>query len=252
MKIEDYEKLQPVTTIEADGRRLRFFTPNSHTLWRARTFFTKEPDTLEWIRGFGEGEVLLDVGANVGMYSVYAAVVRGTTVYAFEPESQNYALLNRNIHDNGLAGRVHAFCAALSDTTSFHRLFLSQFVPGGSCHNFGEEIDYNGKPLTSAFAQGCFSTTIDALVEQGAMPVPAHIKIDVDGIEPKVMAGAARTLKDRRVRTLLIEINTNMESHWEIIDTMLEAGFDYDRAQADAARRSEGAFEGVGNYVFRR
>ena len=66
MKIEDYEKLQPVTTIEADGRRLRFFTPNSHTLWRARTFFTKEPDTLEWIRGFGEGEVLLDVGANVG------------------------------------------------------------------------------------------------------------------------------------------------------------------------------------------
>ncbi len=252
MKLEDYEKMHPSSVIEHGGRRILFNTPNRQTAWRAETLFTKEPDTIAWIGDFAESEVLLDIGANVGMYSVFAAATRGVTVYAFEPESQNYSLLNRNIHDNGLADRVFAFCVALSDTTSFHRLYLSQFIPGGSCHNFGEPVDYRGQALKSPFVQGAFSTTVDELIAQGAMPVPTHVKIDVDGIEPKVMAGAKATLRDKRVRSLLIEINTNLDSHWEIIDWMLESGFDYDLRQADAGRREKGAFEGVGNYVFRR
>lgn len=252
MKLEDYERLRPNAAIEYGGRRIVFNTPNRATAWRVETLLSKEPDTIEWIAGFEERDVFLDIGANVGMYTVLAAATRGVTVFAFEPESQNYALLNRNIHDNGLAGRVVAFCTALSDTTAFDRLYLSEFSPGGSCHSFGESIDYRGEALQSPFVQGCFSTTVDALVAQGTMPVPTYVKIDVDGIEPKVMAGARATLMDRRVRSLLIEINTNIEAHWEIIDWMLEAGFDYDLRQADAGRREEGAFKGVGNYVFRR
>jgi len=252
MKLEDYERLHPNAAVEFGGRRIVFNTPNRATAWRVDTLLTKEPDTIAWIAGFDEGDVLLDIGANVGMYTVLAAITRGAKVFAFEPESQNYALLNRNIHDNGLAGRVVAFCTALSDTVGFDRLYLSEFMSGGSCHSFGESIDFRGEALKSPFVQGCFSTTVDALVAQGVMPVPMHVKIDVDGIEPKVIAGARETLKDRRVRSLLIEINTNIDSHWEIIDWMLEAGFDYDSRQADAGRRGEGAFEGVGNYVFRR
>lgn len=252
MEIEEYERIQPVATIPIEGRRLRFFTPNRQTVWRAKTFFTKEPDTLAWIGGFARGDVLLDIGANVGMYSIYAAATRDAMVYAFEPESQNYALLNRNIHDNGLGGRVLAYATALSDATGFHRLYLSEFIAGGSCHNFGEATNYRGEPMATAYEQGCFSTTVDALVAQGAMPVPTHIKIDVDGIEPKVLAGAHGTLRDARLQSVLIEINTNLESHWEMVDAMLDAGFDYDRDQADGARRERGAFKGVGNYVFRR
>ncbi len=231
---------------------MRFATPNRSTAWRVESLFEKEPDTIAWIASFAPRDVLLDVGANVGMYTVFAAVARQATVYAFEPESQNYALLNRNIHDNGIAERAIAFCAALSDASMFHRLYLSAFEPGGSCHSFGESIDYHGRPLAASFVQGCYSTTIDALVAADTIPVPQHIKIDVDGIEPKVIAGARETLRDPRVRSVLIEINTHLESHWETVDAMLEAGFDYDRAEADAARRTEGAFEGVGNYVFRR
>lgn len=252
MKIEDYERLHPSAAVEFGGKRIVYNTPNRTTAWRVETLLTKEPDTIAWIAGFEEEDVLLDIGANVGMYTILAAATRGARVFAFEPESQNYALLNRNIHDNGLGERVVAYCAALSDTAAFDRLYLSQFVPGGSCHSFGESVDHRGESVRSPFAQGCFSTTVDALVAQGVMPVPTHVKIDVDGIEPKVIAGARTTLMDRRVRTLLIEINTNMDSHWEIIDWMLEAGFDYDLRQADAGRREKGAFEGVGNYVFRR
>ena len=252
MRIEDYEQLQPSSYAEYEGRRMRFHTPNRATAWRVESLFSKEPDTIAWLASFAPGEVLLDIGANVGMYTVFAALARQVTVYAFEPESQNYALLNRNIHDNGIADRAFAFCAALSDSARFHRLYLSAFVPGGSCHTFGEPLDHHGRPAASPFAQGCYSTTVDTLVAEGAMPVPQHIKIDVDGIEPKVVAGARETLRNPRVRSVLIEINTHLESHWDTIDAMLEAGFDYNRAEADAARRTEGAFEGVGNYVFRR
>lgn len=252
MELEEYEKLAPGVVVKHEGARIRFHTPNRFTAWRMQTLFTKEPDTIAWIGGFSQGEVLLDVGANVGLYSLFAAATRGVTVYAFEPESQNYSLLNRNIYANRLDDKVFAFCAALSDRACFHRLYLSSFEAGGSCHSFGEATDYAGAPLDSPFAQGCYSTTVDALVAEGAMPLPTHIKIDVDGLEPKVVAGAREALRDRRLRSMLIEINTNLEPHRKLVDELLDAGFEYDPAQVERARRKQGAFTGVGNYVFRR
>jgi FkbM family methyltransferase len=196
-------------------------------------------------------DILVDVGANMGGYSMLAAA-RGARVYAFEPESQNYALLNRNIYLNGAAERISAYCVALSDCEKFSQLYLAEFVTASSCHAFGAPLDFRNQPLHAAFIQGAFSTTLDQLVHIQAMPVPTRIKIDVDGIEPKVVAGARRTLQDPRVRSVLIEINSTLDEHRGVVDLMLELGFDYSRDEMRAARRDEGAFKGVGNYVFRR
>jgi len=252
MNLEEYERLAPVKTIEFQGRDMTFFTPNGPTFWRVESLFTKEPDTIEWIGGFAAGETLLDIGANVGMYTIFAARTRGVRVFAFEPESQNYAILNRNIHLNGLSGLVSAYCAALSDRPGFAHLHLSLFLAGGSCHSFGAPLDHHNQPAVAQFAQGCIATTVDDLVAAGAMPVPTHIKIDVDGLEHKVIAGAAKTLADRGVRSVLVEINTALEEHWEVVDALLALGFDYGRDQVARSVRTEGAFKGVGNYVFRR
>jgi FkbM family methyltransferase len=250
--ISQYEALAPQRVVERDGVRAVFATPNRPTLWRADTLFTKEPDTIEWIAAFAADDVVVDIGANVGMYTIWAAKARGVRVFAFEPEAENYALLNRNIHANGLDERVQAFCIALSDAPGFGRLYLSERFAGGSCHSFGESLDHNNRPRASPFSQGCVSTTLDVLVAGGAIPVPTHVKLDVDGIEPRVIAGARTTLADRRVRSVLIEINTALDEHWEIVDVMLEFGFDYSQSQVEGAQRKEGAFKGVGNYVFRR
>lgn len=250
--IAQHEALDPHRVVERDGVRVVFATPNHPTLWRVDTLFTKEPETIEWIAGFESSDVLADVGANVGMYTIWAAKTRGVRVVAFEPEAQNYALLNRNIHANGLGEPVQAYCVALSDSAGLGRLYLSEFLAGGSCHNFGASLDPHNRPRSSPFAQGCVSATLDDLVASGAIPVPNHIKVDVDGIEPKVVAGARATLADRRVRSVLIEINSALDEHWQIVDLMLGLGFDYSREQVERAQRTEGAFKGVGNYVFRR
>ncbi|MGH8680579.1 MAG: FkbM family methyltransferase [Burkholderiales bacterium] len=252
MELEEYERLAPHRTLEFRGTKMIFDTPNRLTLGRAATLFSKEPDTIDWILGFTADDTLLDVGANVGMYTIFAACTRGVSVFAFEPESQNYAVLNRNIHLNGIDNRVWAYCVALSDKASVDRLYLSGFLPGESCHSFGQSLDHHNRPAKSSFVQGCVSSTIDELVSGGAIPVPTHIKIDVDGLEHKIIAGARSTLRDARVRSVLVEINTNLDEHWAIVDAFLDWGFDYSREQVERAVRVEGPSKGVGNYVFRR
>jgi FkbM family methyltransferase len=250
--LEQYEALLPLHVVKHGTTDVTYATPTTFTKWRVDTLFTKEPDTIEWIAGFKPGEVLVDIGANVGMYTIWAAKTRGVRVFAFEPESQNYALLYRNIVLNNLSNQVIAYCAALSDVSSFSLLHLSTFLLGGSCHSFGENVDYKLEHRDSKTSQGCISTTLDHLVGTGVIPMPDHVKIDVDGLEHKVLAGCRAILADRRLKSVLIEINTKLELHRKIILDMQQLGFSFSQQQVDKALRVEGAFAGVGNHVFRR
>jgi FkbM family methyltransferase len=238
--------------VELDGKQLKFLTPNRMTSWRVESLLTKEPDTIAWLREMRSGEVLIDVGANVGMYSVFAAVMQGVRVFAFEPESQNCALLNGNIALNRLSGTVVAYSLALSDRSGADSLYLSEFSAGGSCHSFGEQVGFDLQPRGAAFAQGAFSVPLDQLVVSGSVPVPDHIKLDVDGFEHKVIEGALQTLKNPRVKSVLVELNTHLSEHQGVIRKLESLGFNYDPAQAKGALRSSGAFEGVGEFIFRR
>lgn len=252
MKISDYEKLQPTARIKISGRELIFYVPTSFVLWRAQTLLSKEPTTIEWLDSMNEGEELLDVGANVGGYSIYAAKLRGVHVSAIEPESQNFSILCRNIRLNDLSGQIACWPIAVTDETKFEKLYISDARPGGSCHSVGEEVDFRLEPKTFPFNQGCYTTTIDRLVADGVIPVPDHIKIDVDGLEYKVIAGAMNTLRNHPVKSLSIEVNPALEPHKKLIQDLVGLGFSVDDAQIARARRQSGTFEGVAEYVFSR
>jgi len=252
LTLEQYEKLNPRCEIEHAGKRMIYATPNAGTKWRVETIYTKEPCTLEWIAGFEPGDILVDVGANVGMYTIWAAVTRGTRVFSFEPESQNYALLNRNILFNNLQDRVKAYCVGLSDKPGLTDLYMATVSAGDSCHCVGEAIDYKHEPLPVVFRQGCVAFRLDDLVSGGLVPVPTHIKIDVDGIEPKVVAGARVTIDNPSVRSLLIEVNLNLPDHRALVHDLNELGFRHDPAQVDRAMRRDGEFKGVAEHVFKR
>ena len=252
LTLEEYEALTPRSEIDHNGVKMFFSTPTTFTLWRVQSIYEKEPWTLEWIAGFAPGEVLLDCGANVGMYTIWAAATRRTRVYAFEPEAQNYALLNRNIVFNQLSDLVTAYCMGLSDESGLTTLHISDLRPGGSCHAVGEALDFEHEPLKAVFKQGCVAETLDELVRKGAVPVPHHIKIDVDGFEPKVIAGARATLGNPIVKSLLIETNQNLADHMAMVKALNSLGFMHDPAQVARAERKEGTFQGVAEYVFRR
>ncbi|MFC3149994.1 FkbM family methyltransferase [Litoribrevibacter euphylliae] len=230
-----------------------YYEASSDTVkWRAKTLFTKEPDTVNWIAQFKEGDVFVDIGANVGMYTVLASKAQKAMVFAFEPESQNYALLNRNIVYNQIQANCIAYCMALTDQQSVDQLYMSEFKLGGSCHTFGENIDYHLKERKHQLTQGCVSTTLDKLIADNVLPQPDHIKIDVDGLEHLVIKGAASALKSPNLKSILIELNTHLEQHQEIIGTLEDIGFIYDQRQVEIAVRQEGSFQGIGNYIFYR
>lgn len=230
------------TPVRYKGTEVRFHTPNQTTEWRARSLITKEPSTIEWIDSMQAGDVLYDVGANVGGYTVLAAK-RGVKVFAFEPESENYALLCRNISLNALD--ANAICVAVCEREKLDTLHLSARGGGGSGHMFGD-CSRNGNHPT----QMAIGLSIDVMVEKWKLPQPTHIKIDVDGNEHRVIQGAFETLKN--VQSVLVEINPNHEGHADIIRELEAAGFTFDPAQVERATRKEGAFKGVAEYVFRR
>jgi FkbM family methyltransferase len=252
LSIEEYERINPAAALKLGGRQLLYATPNRVTAWRASTLMTKEPSTIEWLDAITPGEILVDVGANVGMYTIYAAVMRDARVFAFEPESQNFALLCRNIALNRVADRVTAWPCAISDRPGLDRLHISEFVAGGSCHSFGEAVNFNLEAARFPFVQGSLAVTLDDQIAAGIVPQPHHIKIDVDGFEHRVVAGAERAIADAALRSLIIEINPGLAEHRQIIDRLTAQGFRLDPAQVARAARQEGKFKGVGEYVFRR
>ncbi len=203
---DDLRKLGPIRRIRRNGQTYSFVCPNRVVSWRARTLFTKEPETLEWIDTFQSGDVLFDIGANIGLYSIYAAR-RSVRVMAFEPESQNYALINQNIFANGVADRVKCVAVALSDRNGVDDIYVSRFRAGESMHNFGGAQDWQHRPFAPIFRQGSLSFSLDAFLEFQPEPFPTHVKIDVDGIEARIVRGADRTLRDGRLRSMLVEFN---------------------------------------------
>lgn len=252
LTLEEYEKLNPHCELTHNGIKVVFATPTTFTKWRVDSLFQKEPITIQWIAELAAGEVLVDIGANVGMYSIWAAKTRGARVFAFEPEAQNYAILNRNIVLNGLDRQITAYCVALSDAGGYSELHLSDLRPGGSCHSLGERVDFKHEPMIPKYSQGCVAARLDDLVAAGVIPTPHYVKIDVDGIEPKIIAGARGVLANRALRSLLIETNQNLADHRRMVEELQSLGFRYDPTQVAAAERRDGAFKGVAEYVFRR
>jgi len=98
------------------------------------TFSTKEPETLEWIDKIPQGSVIWDVGANIGLYTCYAAKARGCRVFAFEPSVFNLELLARNIFLNELTDRVTIIPTPLSNTLAFNALNMQTTEWGGDVY----------------------------------------------------------------------------------------------------------------------
>jgi FkbM family methyltransferase len=213
------------------GLAFNYAVSNRVSRKRVTTLLSKEPTTLAWIRSFGKDDVLYDVGANVGMYTVYAAVAAGCRVFAFEPEALNYAELNKNLYLNRLYDRVRAYCCAVSDRAGPDTLYLSTFAQSYSHHDFGENR-WEG-PVTkiapnpaSRPTQGCLGVTLDGLAGL-ALPRPTHVKVDVDGLEWRVLAGAKETLADPALKTVLVETDFALDRNVALLDRMADWGWMY-------------------------
>lgn len=228
------------------GKKVKYYTPNKITESRVKTLFYKEPVTIDWIKNIKAEETVFDVGANVGMYSMLLAS-NGANVYAFEPEALNYSLLSKNIVLNNYTNIV-SFCVGVLDKFDFTTLNSTNAVAtGGSCYMVGEDLNFNLTPAKIKYRQGVTVITLDSFCEITKI-YPNHIKIDVDGLDYKIINGNLKTLS--KVKTAIVELNPNWKKHNIAIQNMKSLGFSLDEQQVTAATRKNNEFEGLAEHLF--
>ena len=140
-----------------------------------------------------EGDLFADVGANIGSYTVLASVVGAQTI-AVEPVPETFERLMRNVRFNGIPAETHR-CGLSAEPGEL------RFTADRDAMNRVADADYPGATVTVPV------TTLDGLL---AGRVPFLIKIDVEGHEPALLEGGARTLSDPGLQAVLMETNANV------------------------------------------
>ena len=204
------------------------------------------------LESFEPNSVFFDIGANVGMYSIFAASIGNSIVYSFEPESNNYQTLMENIILNNLSNQIIPYQLGISSKTEFTSLYLSSFKKGSSHHMVGKALDHNLKEKKTYFKQGIFSTSLNDLVGRWNFPSPNYLKIDVDGIEHKIISSGKNVFANKNLKSVLIEVNPERNEDRGIIEVLQNAGFVYDLKQVELATRKSGTHKGYAEYLFYR
>jgi FkbM family methyltransferase len=168
----------------------------------------KEPFTIDWIhRWIAAGDVLYDIGANVGAYSLIAVKKPSgaARVFAFEPSYPNVFSLCANIVMNDAANHITPIPFALAGSEGLTVFSLRAMEPGSARHTLGDGPSAEGRPL---YRQPVVTFRLDDLVARFGLPLPNHIKLDVDGGELSLLEGAAAVLASPTLQTVLVEVNT--------------------------------------------
>ncbi len=229
---------------------LLFAVPNNLADFRATTFSTKEPETLAWIDGIPERSTLWDIGANVGLYTCYAAKSRACRVFAFEPSVFNLELLARNIFLNELTDKATIVPLPLTSSLGINKLSMSSVEWGGALSTFGQEYGHDGRLLPKIFQVPMIGLSMTDAVELLKIPHPDYIKIDVDGIEHLILQGGRLILQ--RIKGLLVEINDEFSEHAQTANRCLsEAGLTL-TSKAHSQLVEDGNFRGAFNQIWSR
>lgn len=253
-RAESSEKLIVIDKLNTQFGKLKFYCIGSLPLWRSRTLFTKEPETILWLDAMKKDEILWDIGSNVGIYSIYAGN-KGVKVFAFEPSALNTFLILKNIEINNLKNNVSLFPVALSNKNEFGYLNMTSTDIGGSFNEFNKSdvktvggIGYKEKVISK---QGMFAISIDELIENYNFEIPNFIKIDVDSIEDKIIYGASKTLENIKLKSLLIELDETENRTMDLINYLANKGL-FLKEKKHSTMQLNSRFKSVFNYIFER
>ena len=170
---------------------------------------------------------LIDIGANIGIYSIYAAK-RGHRVISLEPESQNFGLLNRHISLNNVDNLVETFGVSIFDKYLISHLNISKgneiMEYGSSRNSFHTPTSEDGSEFNPIRRQGAIGITLDNFIEMYGF-TPNHIKIDVDGLEENVLYGSKNILHNSALKSLLIELSPFNSNYLELLNFIESCGF---------------------------
>jgi len=170
--------------------------------------------TLLFNENIKEGDIVFDVGAHVGYYSLISSKAVGNKgkVIACEPSSKNVKLLRKNVADNDLKN-IYIIDKAVSSQTGSIKLYKSLSSSGEN--SIVRKESYEVARVAS--------TTIDNLSKKLNL-TPALLKIDVEGAELEVLSGATTTLKSKKLNSIFVEVS-NLDTLPKVISILEDNGY---------------------------
>lgn len=184
-----------------EGHTVTFSVPTHRMVRRNQMRFKSEKKELrDFLSEIEEDDVVYDVGANTGLYTLFAAkACPDGEVIAFEPYPPNLSLLKQDIARNQLQN-VETVDMALSDSVG--SIEFSQPTE--------DDMGYGSSAIEVTESEATVNiptTTGDQLVADREIPAPNVIKIDVEGSEPLVLEGLETTLSTLSCRTVYCEVH---------------------------------------------
>lgn len=150
------------------------------------------------------GNVIIDIGANIGMYTLLASDLAGSTgkVYAFEPSKETFAVLNKNIEGNNKKN-VSTHQLALSNKREKVSLRVPVVAQGrADAFNSIHVIEDDGNKEEGEYME---TMTLDQFVKEQQIKEIDFIKIDIEGAELLCLQGARNTLEHIKPRVIVFE-----------------------------------------------
>ena len=178
-------------------KKIKFINNNSLEKYRFKSLFTKEPETIFWIKNFKKNEVLIDVGSNVGIYSLFAGKKEIKT-YSIEPFKKNYQSLKKNIKLNRLKNII-PLNYAISNFNG------KAFFHNGGDNRFGATGGFLSKKKLSNTDKSISVKTLDSLIKKFKIKNNFHVKIDIDVGLLNLLKGFKKSVKNTYLKSVLIE-----------------------------------------------
>jgi|CXWL01.1.fsa_nt_gi FkbM family methyltransferase len=161
-------------------------------------------------------DIFIDIGANAGSYTILACAVSGAMGFCFEPIPSTYQRLVSNIKLNDLSDRVKSYNMGLADKEG-DLLFTS------TLDTINHVVIENEQTIDAISVKVFPLDTVLAGVS------PSLIKIDVEGLETRVINGMLRTLENPSLHSIIMELNGSGGRYGftddAIIKKMLDFGF---------------------------
>ena len=253
--LKEFIEKDSYQSIKINNKNLSFFVPNNLIKWRIKTFFDKEPETINWINNFKKKDLIFwDIGSNIGQYSIYCAIKHPKSkIISFEPSAGNLRILSRNISNNKLTDKIKIITTALTKNHGNFFVFEESNLLEGSAHNNLTEIKKKKLDQNNKIKYKIYGTNINYLIQKNILKIPNYIKIDVDGLEYLILKGADKYLSHNNLKEILIELNENKLIEFNKVKKILKKNnFIFYKKQRNEIFHQTKESKYIYNYIFKK